>query len=517
MKKIIGQDVIRTQLPDILHDESRFESGVPSCVFFPETTEDLQDILKQASSEQKAVTFIGAQTGTTGGAVPQEGNWAVAFSAMSRILQVTRREGKPPVVLCEPGITLEELERFLRSPGQWWEKVAGSECLEPGAFMYPPDPTEMTAQLGGTVATNASGARSFRFGPTRSHIDSLRIVLASGETALLRRSEHGKPNDSGSGNRTLATDQGSAIVCPPLPYVSPQIKNASGYFNSPNMELIDLFIGSEGTLATLAAIGITLQPEMDILAGLSFFKTAEGAFDFADFLRVEKQMAAIEFFDDSSLRFIERYRHRFPGSFPAFPEGARAAILWEFLEGRPDTWESQLDKWEAALGGCGASLEDTWSGFEEAEQEKLHRFRHALPETVNAVVAENKRSCKEIRKIGTDSAFPADRFRAAYDTMMRLIGRSGIASAAFGHLGDYHVHINLIPSTEKELATALGIYDDCMSLAVDSGGTVSAEHGIGKIKKKYLLKMYGQQAVDAMRDVKTALDPSGILNPGNLF
>ena len=189
----------------------------------------------------------------------------------------------------------------------------------------------------------------------------------------------------------------------------------------------------------------------------------------------------------------------------------------EFLEGRPETWESQLDKWETALSRCGASLEDTWSGFEDGEKERLRRFRHALPETVNGVIAENKRSCKEIRKIGTDSAFPADRFRMAYDTMTRLIEKSGLASAAFGHVGDHHIHVNLIPSTQKELSIALGIYDECMSLAVENGGTVSAEHGIGKIKKKYLLKMYGQQGIDAMRTVKAALDPSGILNPGNLF
>jgi D-lactate dehydrogenase (cytochrome) len=512
MKKVIGKESVRAQIPDILHDESRFESGVPSCVFYPETIADLKVVLEQASAERQRVTLVGAQTGTTGGAVPEDGNWAIVFSAMNRIIKVSREEGKLPVVLCEPGVTLQELDHFLRSPQDWKYAVEGSHLVEPGEFFYPPDPTEMTAQLGGTVANNASGARSFRFGPTRAHIDSLVLVLASGETATVRRGE----NPSGDG-RWFSTDQGTRFMAPELPFVSPPIKNASGYFNAAAMDMVDLFIGSEGTLASFAAIGVRLQASMKMLSGLSFFPSLGAAFDFADFLRGEKQIAAIEFFDGSSLRFIDRYRHRMPGALPEFPKNAASAVLWEYIEGRPAAWESQIDKWETALSRCGASLEDTWSGFDDVEKERLRRFRHALPETVNGLIAENRRSCPEIRKIGTDSAFPADRFRGAYETMTRLVEESGLMSAAFGHLGDYHIHVNLIPSTCEELTTALAVYDECMSIAVENSGTVSAEHGVGKIKKKYLLKMYGQPAVDAMREVKRRLDPFGILNPGNLF
>ena len=513
MKKIVGKETIREQLPDILHDESRFESGVPSCVFYPETISDLQDIFRQALKLRQGITLIGAQTGTTGGAVPQDSNWAVAFSTMNRILTVTRETGELPVMLCEPGVTLEGINRFLQAPQDWPYKVEGSEFLEPRSFFYPPDPTEMTAQLGGTVATNASGARSFRFGPTRSHVDSLLLVLPTGETAKLRR----KRIESSDKIRTLTTDHGSVLSFPELPYFSSRIKNASGYFNTPDMELMDLFIGSEGTLAAYAAIGIRLQPSMNMLSGLSFFKDTEAAFDFADFLREERQIAAIEFFDNNSLRFIDRYRQRLPGALPEFPASAQSAVLWEFLEAQPETWESQMDKWEEALVRCNSSLDNTWSGFTDAEKERLRRFRHALPEMVNAVIAENKRFCKEIRKIGTDSALTSEHFRSVYTTMMSRIGQSGVTCAAWGHLGDYHIHINLIPSNKEELLIALDIYDECMSLAVDHDGTVSAEHGIGKIKKKYLLKMYGQQAVDAMRAVKSISDPYSILNPGNLF
>ncbi|MBN1577872.1 MAG: FAD-binding oxidoreductase [Chitinispirillaceae bacterium] len=512
MKQIAGCARIREEIPDILHDESRFESGVPSLVCFPETIEDLQNVLSDAAAHGRGVTFIGAQTGTTGGAVPDEGTCAIAFSAMNRIRTISWEEGKP-VLVCDPGVTLDTIERFLDAPATWPYQIPGSEKLAPGAFFYPPDPTEMTAQLGGTVATNASGARSYRFGPTRSHIAWLDLVLADGDTITVRRSREG----SASWDRRLTTDRGTILTVPALPFNSPEIKNAAGYFSSATMDAVDLFIGSEGTLAAISGIGIALQPAPTILSGLTFFGSNDDAFNFADFLQKEADVAAIEFFDNGSLRFIDQYRIRLPDKIPEFPKEAKTAILWEYIEDQPGKFETIMERWEEALISCGSSFDATWSGFDDAEKERLHSFRHALPEMVNSIIAENKRSCREIRKIGTDSAFSAAEFRPAYSEMMRMIETSGLVFAAFGHLGDHHIHINLIPSTPEELSAALKLYDELMALALRHGGTVSAEHGIGKIKKKYLRAMYGEEAVAAMCRVRAALDPKGMLNPGNLF
>jgi D-lactate dehydrogenase (cytochrome) len=513
MRKISGSSNVQQEIPDILHDESRFESGVPSVVCFPESTDELRQVIREASDAGQHITFIGAQTGTTGGAVPVEGSCAVAFSAMNRIVEVNWEDPSAPVLICEPGITLDEIEKFCTAPASWHEPVPGSERLGADLFFYPPDPTELTAQLGGTVATNASGARSYLFGPTRDHIRALELVLSSSETVMLRRSR----DSAAQWDRLLVTDQGTRISVPALSYVSPPIKNAAGYFNRPDMDPIDLFIGSEGTLAAIVRVGIALKKRSDILAGLTFFQSTDAAFDFSDFLRKEPQVAAIEFFDGGSLSFINRYRNRLPDDFPEFPAGASAAVLWEYIENEPDQFENSMEEWEEALGGCGSSLENTWSGFDASEKERLHQFRHALPEMINSVVAENKRTFKEIRKIGTDSAFPDACFREAYGEMMEHISSSGLTYAAFGHLGNCHIHINLLPSDAGELDSALGLYDRLMAIAVGHLGTVSAEHGIGKIKTKYLEAMYGKEAVRDMRKVKTTLDPHGMFNPGNLF
>lgn len=511
MKTIIGKEAVREQIPSILQDESRYEGGCPSSVFFPETSGELQEQLKEAAAAHATVTFAGAQTGTTGGAAPVEGCRVLAFSSYNRILDVQYAVGANPVLIVEPGCTLAEIAQFLAAPACWPYPVPGSEKLADGAWFYPPDPTEMTAQLGGTVATNASGARSYRFGATRQHIHSLQIVLASGESATLTR------DAAVLHSRELVTDAGTRYVIPPLPYTFTTLKNAAGYYNAANMSLIDLFIGSEGTLAAYATIGIVLHPAVQWLSGLTFFPGTAAALDFADFLRNETPVAAIELYDESALAFIEQRRKQLSIALPLFPPGGVCALFWEYAEDSENMFESRAEQWEEALLTCGSSFEKTWSGFEPHEQQLLHAFRHLMPEAVNQVVAEHKRKFPAIRKIGTDSAFPSKTFRDAYRAMAKSIAASGIPSVAFGHLGDYHMHVNLLPRTDAELTVALALYDDLMHITVRAGGTVSAEHGIGKLKKTYLRLMYGDAAIDAMRAVKGVLDPAAALNQGNLF
>jgi D-lactate dehydrogenase (cytochrome) len=512
MKSIEGPETIRQELPDILHDESRFESGTPDFVCFPETAEKLREQILKALHEEKTITFIGAQTGTTGGAVPVDGTVAIAFSAMARIHEVRWDDENHPVLVCDPGITLDEIETYLRTPDASGYTVPGSERLGNDKWFYPPDPTEMTAQLGGTVATNASGARSYRYGPTRNHIAFLDMILPSGDTITFDRYDGSDQWDA-----VITTDQGNRISLPVPKYESPQTKNASGYYNRQPLHSIDLFIGSEGTLGAYSRIGIRLSERPKILSGLTFFPSGEKAFDFADFLRKEPDVAAIEFFDRGSLAFINQYRERMPAKFPVFPEGCSAAILWEYIEKEHGAFEEEMERWEEQLDACDSSFEITWSGFDESEKKKLHSFRHALPETVNCIIAENKRSYPDIRKIGTDSAFPAAVFRNKWNEMITLIENASLMYAAFGHLGDYHIHINLIPGNTYELNIAREVYKKLMAIAIEAGGTVSAEHGIGKIKPAYLAAMYGEEGIAEMKRLKCTLDPEWLFNPGNLF
>jgi D-lactate dehydrogenase (cytochrome) len=179
--------------------------------------------------------------------------------------------------------------------------------------------------------------------------------------------------------------------------------------------------------------------------------------------------------------------------------------------------EDQLDKWEIALSMSGSSFEATWSGFDKKEMEFLRQFRHLVPESINAAVAGYKREHPTIRKISTDSAFPGEFFLEAMEKYVSCAKSAQLEYALFGHLGDFHLHLNLLPHNADEFEKALEVYGRTMDLAIECKGTISAEHGIGKIKRSYLVKMYGEQVIREMKRVKSEIDPQWLLNPGNLF
>lgn len=509
MQFISGRKTIKEKYPEILYDESKYTIGIPDKLFFPEKQDDIIEIVKDAFENRTPVVFIGAQTGITGGSIPENGCTAVSFSRMKRILSIKKLNNKEYFLTCEPGITLREINEFLEAPDNY--NITGAEDMERGSWFYPPDPTELTATLGGMVATNASGARSFFFGPTRNHIESLKIVLSDGDTFICRRGEIFFNKD----NVSFKTESGKTLdINKPL-YTNTDIKNAAGYFSCRNTDLIDLFIGSEGTLGIFSEITIKLIQKPDISAGLTFFPERINAFDFADFLRKHDNIAAIEYFDKSAVDFL--YENMETHKFPALPKQKHFAVYWEYIENDHSPFEDVMNIWEKKLIETGTSFDCTWSGFDKKEMEILKSFRHLVPELVNKRIAQIKKTFPEIRKISTDTALPEKNFKIIFKEYLELIKKAELKYVCFGHIGDCHIHINLIPENPDKLDTALEIYRKLMEITVNAHGTVSAEHGIGKLKKEYLKIMYKNNELKEMKKIKTILDPKNILNRNNLF
>lgn len=513
MKCYVGKQLIQERLPDLMSDESRVSVGVPQKVCFPTCEDDVRSIVKEASRQAVPLTIIGGQTGITGGSVPIDDCIAVCFSEMNKIVRIEKNRDGAPVLICEPGVTLEKIAEFLENPGAWPYAVEGSDTLSSRQWFYPPDPTEMTAQLGGTVATNASGARSFRFGPTRTFIEVISMILANGDTVTIRRNDP-KPQ---AALFSFSSDQGTEFIVPKPAYRIAGAKNSSGYYSDPGMALIDLFIGSEGTLAVFTAIGIRLLPKPDFIAGLSFFPDRQAAFGFASFLRGEKQVAAIEYFDESALSFLDRERAALPCAIPHSPADGSNAVYWEWREEDSGAFADHMDGWENLLTRHGSSFENTWSGFDAKEMAQLKSFRHCVPEAINNAIAKFKRNCPGLRKVSTDTALPESRFKQTFDSYLQEVLATGLEHVIFGHLGDFHLHINFIPHDAEEYSLAKQAYENLMTMTISAKGTVSAEHGIGKLKIDYLAAMYGRHAILEMMKIKTALDPGWLLNRGNLF
>jgi len=493
----------RDEFENYLIDASNLSGGFCEKLFIPETQAEIAEILKEANARKIAVTLSGARTGTVGGAIPF-GGYVISLEKFNRIKEINAQ-----FAVVESGVILTDLQK----------------AVEAKNLFYPPDPTEWSCQIGGTIATNASGARSFKYGATRDYVRRLAIVLPDGGSLNLKRGEI----FSQDGAIELKTESGKTIRVKLPTYEAPDVrKNAAGYFSAPRLDAIDLFVGSEGTLGVITEIELgLLNKPAGFLSGIVFFKDEKDLLNFVDEARrvsfaTRKSNAGIlpnergqtggpsidavvlEYFDENSLNFIKE-------KFPEVPENVRGAIFFE-QETDAETEDALFEQWNNLLEKHRAEIDDSWFTTSEQDLMKMREFRHALPVSVNEKVVKNKQ-----RKIGTDMAVPDEKFASFLRFYKQKLNESGLDYVIFGHIGDNHLHANILPKTEAEAVRAKHLYGRFVAQAIMLGGTISAEHGIGKLKSKYLYAQYGERYLNEMAELKRAFDPNGILGRGNMF
>lgn len=473
-------------------DASNFK-GNCEAVYFPESVDEVVSIVKEANTNKTKVTIAGNGTGLTGARVPQNGI-VIATDKLNKILEINPKEF---YAVIEPAVLLSDFQKEIKQHN----------------LFYPPDPTETNCYIGGTVATNASGAKTFKYGPTRDYVIGLQIVLPNGEVIDLER---GKQKANGY-DLTLSTQKGKTITLQIPDYTFPAVKNASGYFVKKDMDAIDLFIGSEGTLGIITKIKLKLlrQPE-DTISCVLFFEDEITALNFLEEARdisyqnKKKNVndhinaLALEFFDERALKFLAK-------DFPAIPVSAQAAIWFE-QESTSDTFDTILEAWNNLMQTHNVNEETAWFAFSDADKEKIKDFRHAISWKVNEYVARNN-----FRKLGTDVAVPDKVFREFYFILQNWAKQSNIDFVSYGHFGNSHIHLNFLPKNDEEFNKGKKLYKQICEEAVKLGGTISAEHGIGKAKRDYLLMMYGETNIRKMAALKKSLDPNLILGIGNIF
>ncbi len=353
------------EIESFLSDASHMRDGLAERVVFPENADEVGAILREASEKKTPVTVSGAGTGTVGGRIPFAGI-VLATDKLDQIKSVAHKKVGGGACV-EAGVRLADLQRFVESEN----------------LFYPPDPTERSCFLGGTVATNASGARTFKYGPTRKYVKRLKIALASGELIDLRREElHADP----MGRIRIPLPSGRLLQVQLPSYHMPHTrKHASGYYVAPGMDVLDLFIGSEGTLGVIVEVEVELLPKPEgLLSGIVFFKTDEDILSFVSEARsrslqnresndkkasrlgplVEKALEvtrryarsstemgdqavslvdarALEYFDRESLGFLRQ-------KYETIPADATGAIFFE-QETTPATEDRLMTEWLALL------------------------------------------------------------------------------------------------------------------------------------------------------------------------
>ena len=537
---------ISKEYDEYMRDESR-KTGNADSISFPKSEPEIIEIMKHCRNENWNVTIQGARTGITAGAVPQGGH-ILNLTGMNRI-EGLRYDTESDVfyVTAQPGVLLADLRKAILNKGfdteAWKDIDSGSrqeqslKALEimknSAAYFFPPDPTETSASIGGMVACNASGACSYHYGPTRNYIEGLRVVLPDGSTISLRRGEH----KAKGRHFSLVTDTGRVIEGELPEYTMPDVKNASGYYIREDMDLVDLFIGSEGTLGIISQIELRLLKEpLEIWGLMFFFEEEDSAIKFVKSLRGDESKAqpsktkeepgdtefcpaAIEYFNGDALELL-RIQKESNAAFSHLAYVDRKFNSAVYVELHSDEEDAVMESMGEALEraeSCGGCESDTWVASTAQLMESMKLFRHAVPEAVNLLIDQRRKKDPDITKLGTDMAVPDDRLEEVMQMYKADLLEQGFDSVMFGHIGDNHIHVNILPKTMEEYSKGKELYRKWAEKVLDVGGTVSAEHGIGKLKVNFLKMMYKQEGINGMEIVRRAFDPDSIMNVGNLF
>jgi len=433
---------------DYDHDEMTiYGHYMPEAVLQALTTEDVSKVLKYCNEHNIAVTPRGAGTGLCGGCVAIHGDVVLSTEKMKKVLEV---DTKNMTATVEPGVLLMEFPKSLEGTG----------------LFYPPDPGEKTATMGGNAMTNAGGMRAVRYGVTRDYVLGMEVVLASGEVINL-----------GGKN----------------------VKTSSGY------SLIDLMVGSEGTLGFLTKLTVKLIPEpkvnLSLLMPFDDLDACIGAVPAV--LGCGCEPTAVEFMEREVIACAETYLGK------QFPDTSADAYLLVRLDGpSAEALKPAMDQLTDLALSIGAK--DVLLADIDERKESIWNARGAFLEAI-------KGSTPEMDEC--DVVVPREIIPAFVRKSVEIGKNLGVRICSFGHAGDGNLHIyackdNLTDEAWNDVVEK--VMDELYEAAKEMGGEVSGEHGIGHAKKGFLAESMGETQMNLMKGIKAAFDPKGILNPGKV-
>jgi len=495
-----------------LHDAARYPGGHAAGVARPRTAGEVAEILQAAAHKGRpyGVLAVGAQSSLTGGATP----FGDVVLSTERLTALSIDGDR---VRAGAGVTLQAIQDALAAVGRW----------------LPPVPTYLGATAGGAVATGAAGAATFKYGTIRPWVHGLTVVMANGDVLALERGQR------------LAASLVSlpAIRLPDVP------KCSAGYFIAPGMDLVDLFIGSEGTLGVIAEVLFrsAAQPAARCHALVPVASEAAGIRLVADLREAARRtwrihdplgidVAAIEHLDARSIAVVREdgVDRKLDITLPSGTgivllielELSRAAApdeLWRQLETarETDAADSPLRRFCSLLDRHGV-LDDAEVALpgNQARAAAFAELREAVPAGVNRRVALAQQQIDaRIYKTAADMIVPFDRFDDMMRTCRRLFAERDLDLAVWGHISDGNVHPNVIPKSADDVKKGQEAILALGDAVIAMGGSPLAEHGVGRnpIKQELLRRLYGSAGIAAMRALKLSLDPRGVLAPGVVF
>jgi len=480
-------DVVGSFLSDAAH----VPGGAADGVVFPASVDEIAAVVAAAAH----VLPVGAQSSLTGGATPR-GDLVVSTRRLTSIAEPSGNS-----VRVGAGVPLAELHRFLAARHLY----------------YPPAPTYDGAFIGGTIATNAAGPATFKYGVTRDWVQDITVVLADGSILDIRRGDVRASDARVFEIETVG--RGTVSVTMPTYRVPTHLpKLSAGYFTAAHVDLIDLFIGSEGTLGIIAqaTLRITRRP-LRLVALVTCESEAQALTLSTDLAHSSLEVAAIEYIDANSLQLLDDAT--FVRSGVTRPPVPATMILVQVetetgLDSSLEQFEAIVDRNQLAVDPVIAMPD------QERTSARLFELREAVPAAVNARVAAAKAQVNAgIQKTAGDFIVPAESIDRALALYRDAFERRSLEYAIWGHVSDGNLHPNLLPRSLDDVEKGRDALREMARGVVSLGGAPIAEHGVGRnaLKQMFLRELYGEEGIEQMRAVKRALDPHDKFASGVLF
>jgi len=448
LQSIVGPEQVLTSPEDLIcySYDGTFTEHQPNVVVLPANTGEVSELLKVAYREGIPVVPRGMGSGLAAGSIPFSGGIALSLTRMNRILEI---DPDNIMATAQAGVITADLAAAVEAKG----------------FFYPPDPVSIKqSTIGGNVAANAGGPRCLKYGVTGDYVMALEVVLADG--------------------RVFRTG-GKAI------------KNVTGY------NLVQLFVGSEGTLGVVTEVTVKLlaMPEAKRTALVTFPKLADASRAINAVLKAGILPATLELMDETAINLVEDYLQM------GLPREAEAILV---IETDGDEADAKRDIGVVADICQQGGASEVKVAATAAESDELWQARRSVSPSLGQ---------KRPNKLGEDITVPRSAIPEMVARLKEISQKHDLPIVIFGHAGDGNLHPNVLfdrrdPREWERVQQAVG---DIFAASVELGGALSGEHGVGALKRPYLEMNLGPIAIDVMYNIKKALDPRGILNPGKIF
>jgi D-lactate dehydrogenase (cytochrome) len=466
---------MKEQYEEYTIDEAKF-TGFAQSISFPESEEEIQEVIAELAVEHTPITIQGGKTGITGASIPMGGH-ILNLSHMNKVKDSNYLEDGTGRIIVEPGINLIDLKREI-----------GSRFRKKSLF-WPPDPTEESAAVGGVAATNAQGISRLLYGNSQDYIMALRLIDGKGNTHVIQR-----------GDKTV------------LP-------------SGRTIEMLGAVLGREGITGVISELTLKLIPKPASVWGIAFFfEEAVNAGKFIDLLKQELPVcenafvAAVEYIDRVAISLIQMHKSTMSKirELPDINENM-AGMVYVELHGEEDNIEILAESLMESVMLCGGDPDEAWAVSGESDVEKLHAFRHGAAETANLYIEEKRRKDNRITKLGTDMTVSGVSFSEHLREIQEDLRMSGLKGCVFGHALENHLHVNILPESYEEYENGIHLIRKWSAKVKRNSGAVIGEHGVGKLKRMIQGEFISPQYTTFCRELKLHFDEENIWNRGNII